>query len=79
MGDITYLGTCKGNNLREAADMADQGDITHAVVAYRTEGGELKYRLIGEEDLTYLIGLLERTKVHMHCSAAYVIPGGEGE
>lgn len=70
---IVYLGTCKGNGLRELADQVDAGEVSHCVIAYRHVSGDTRYRLIGADDLTYLVGLLERTKVHLHCADAYVV------
>jgi len=73
-GNVTYLGTCDGNTMRELAQELDAGNVTHAVAVYRCADGDVHYRTIGDRDLTYLIGMLERAQVHMHCSDAYVLP-----
>lgn len=74
MGDIRYLGTCDGNTLRELADQVDAGDVTHAAVTYRTADGDLRYRLIGADDLTYMVGMLGRIGTHLHCVDIFDIP-----
>ena len=71
---VTYLETCKGNAVRDLANAIDKGEVTHAVLAYRREDGSLFYRLIGDDDLTYLMGVMDRVKMHMHCSYSYIIP-----
>ena len=71
---VTYLGTCKGNLIRDLATAVDQKEVTHLVAAYRTKEGDLRYHLIGEDDLTYLLGMLERVQTHMHCLDSFVIP-----
>ena len=74
---VVYLGTCGGNTLRELAEQVDAGDVTHGVYLSRLANGDLAYRLIGRDDLTYLIGMMTRAAMHMHCDAAYVIPERE--
>lgn len=74
---VIYLGTCKGNAAREFADQIDAGEVTHAVIAYRKANGDTCYRLIGEDDLTYLIGMLERTILCMHLNDERTVKAGE--
>lgn len=64
---VTHLSICKGNTVREIAERIDSNDITHAVIAYRDTDGDLHYHLVGEKDLTYLIGMMSRTLTNMHC------------
>lgn len=64
-GTVHYLGTCKGNSLRELADEVDAGGITHMACVYRKNNGDLCYRLVGSEHLTYIIGMLTRTAAWM--------------
>ena len=71
---IIYLESCNGNDARELAKDLDTGKVTHAVMAFRRENGDLSYHAVGIEDLTYLIGMLERVQMHMHCKDAYVLP-----
>lgn len=73
---VVYLGNCEGNTARVLADEIDDGEVTHAVLAYRRQNGDTCYRLIGRDDWTYLIGMIERVKLDMHCSATYVTPEG---
>lgn len=74
MNQVTYLGTCKGNALRDLAAQVDLGEVTHVVAVYRRSDGELCYRVIGEEHQTYLVGMLARIQTHIHCSDAFVTP-----
>lgn len=62
MSNVSYLGACLGNIIREVADDVDAGEITHAVLVYRTAEGDLKYRCIGADEQTYLIGMLARVQ-----------------
>ena len=55
-----------GADLQDLVDQASRGEITHAVICYRTKDGDIKYRAFGEEHGTYLIGLLARTAIHFH-------------
>lgn len=72
---ITYLGVCDGNHARELGEDLDAGNATHAVMIYRTKDGDLRYRLVGADDLTYLVGMLGRVATHMHCIDTFDIPG----
>jgi len=40
--------------------------ITHAVICYRKEDGDLCYQLFGAEHTTYLIGMMDRVKMELH-------------
>jgi hypothetical protein len=71
---VIYLPTCTGNDARLLADDLDRESVTHAVMAYRTIDGDVRYHAVGMEDLTYLIGMLERVQMHMHCKDSYVLP-----
>lgn len=72
---VTYLDACDGNTARNLGDEFDAGRVTHAVVAFRSEDGALHYHLVGQDDMTYLVGMLERVKTHMHCLDSFDIPG----
>ena len=72
---VTYLHKCDGDTARELADKIDTDEITHMVMAYRTKDGDFHYRLVGEKDLTYLIGMMARVQTHMHCIDSFDIPG----
>jgi hypothetical protein len=71
---VVYLDTCDGTDARALADEMDAGNITHAAMIYRKEDGDVCYHLLGADDLTYLIGMVERAKIHMHCTDRYVMP-----
>lgn len=72
---VTYLKACDGNTARRLGEELDAGRVTHAVVAFRSEDGGLHYHLVGQKDMTYLVGMLERVKTHMHCLDSFDIPG----
>jgi hypothetical protein len=63
--NVTYMGTCAGNTLRDLADDVDAGRVTHAVACYRDEDGNLNYRCIGEDHITYLVGMLARVAMSL--------------
>lgn len=65
MDNVVYLKTTN-EEWRQSLEQMKDTKITHAVIAYRNENGDLGYLLHGYEDLTYLIGMMERTKIHMH-------------
>ena len=71
---VTYLEHCDGNIAREIADEIDAGEITHAAFIYRTTDGAVCYRVLGEDEMTYLVGMIERAKLHIHCKDSYVLP-----
>lgn len=64
---VTYLGTCEGNTLREIADRVDEGTVTHVVVTYRDDKGDICYHIVGNDDLTFIIGMMARTQTQLHC------------
>lgn len=72
-GEICYLGNCRGNAARELGDQIDRGEITHAVMLFQNKAGRLKYRLIGRDDMTYLIGMMVRAMTDMHCTDQYLM------
>ena len=73
VSNVEYLGTCEGNDLRSIARDADAGKITHLAVTYRREDGSVCYHTLGDS-LTYLIGIISRCAIHMHCKESYVVP-----
>jgi hypothetical protein len=44
-------------------------DITHAVITYRTKEGDLKYKLFGHDHTTFLIGMIDRVKMHINTNS----------
>jgi hypothetical protein len=59
-----------GRDTERLIEDAARGEITHAVMCYRTKDGDLKYRVFNEEHGTYLIGLMARCMMTMHDSRA---------
>lgn len=41
------------------------GEVTHGFICYRNIHGDINYQLYSHEHLTYIIGLMERTKIAM--------------
>jgi hypothetical protein len=46
----------------EFITLVRSGKVTHAVMCYRLETGQLGYTFLGGEHKTYLVGLIERAK-----------------
>jgi len=53
---------------RDALEVVDDlpelirsGEITHMVTVLRYQNGDIRYKIIGLRELTYLIGMLQRT------------------
>ena len=76
VSNISYLGNCEGNDLRSIARDVDAGTITHIAVMYRRENGDMCYSVCGD-GVTYLIGVVCRCAMHMHCKDSYVVPNEE--
>jgi len=57
MAKVIYLGNGPWNWAGKFFDLVRAGEITHAVMLWRDNNGDVFSSLIGEEDLTYLIGL----------------------
>ena len=73
-GDVVHLESCDGNDARALAADMDSGNVTHAAMIYRRKDGDVCYHLLGADDMTYLIGMVERAQIHMHCDDRYVLP-----
>jgi len=43
----------------------EAGDISHAIICYRTTNGDLNWRLFNSTHLTYILGMIERAKFAM--------------
>lgn len=65
MGDIIKLNQDEADAAQHFADLVAGGKITHAVATYRTADGDLGYCLVSPEHVTYIVGLMERTKIHL--------------
>ena len=73
IGQICYLGNCQGNAARELGDQIDRGDVTHAVMLFRTRTGGIRLRLVGRKDMTYLLGMMTQAAITMQCDYQYLL------
>ena len=71
MGNLIRLNQDDADAAKEFADMVASGEITHGVACYRTQEGDLRYIIINPDHLTYIIGLMERTKTYLIQDAKY--------
>ena len=65
MGKLIRLNQNEVDAAQEFADLVAGGKITHGMACYRTQEGEIHYLLINPEHLTYIIGLMERSKMYI--------------
>lgn len=64
---IIFLDEVKKQAWEDSVEELKSINITHAVICYRTDSGDLCYRVYGEEHVTFLIGMLDRIKHQIHC------------
>ena len=50
------------NSAKEFAQEIEAGEVTHAIIAYRSKDGAVNYRTFNADHITYLLGIMERTK-----------------
>ena len=65
MGKLIRLNQNEVDAAQEFADLVAGGKITHGMACYRTQEGEIHYLLINPKHLTYIIGLMERSKMYI--------------
>ena len=65
MGKLIRLNQDEADAAQEFADLVTGGKITHGMACYRTHEGEIHYLLINPDHLTYIIGLMERSKMYI--------------
>lgn len=65
MNNVVFLKTSDEEWIKSLEELKKR-KVTHAVIIYRGKEGDVEYCSHGYEDLTYLIGMIERTKNHMH-------------
>jgi len=41
------------------------GQVSHAIICYRTTGGDLNWRQFNSSHLTYILGMMERVKFEL--------------
>lgn len=66
--NIIYINNNDIESARQFADEVLLGQVAHGVVCYRKNNGDICYRLFNSEHRTYIIGLMERTKIHIQVS-----------
>ena len=55
-------------NFSRMLDEIKDLDVTHAVVCYRKQDGDLCYRILGSNHTTFICGMLDRVKIAIHNS-----------
>lgn len=65
MGNLIRLNQSEADAAQEFADLVASGKITHGMACYRTQEGGIHYLLINQSHLTYIIGLMERSKMYI--------------
>jgi hypothetical protein len=65
MGKLIKLNQDESDAAQEFADLVAGGKITQGMACYRTHEGEIHYLLINPAHLSYIIGLMERTKMYI--------------
>ncbi len=63
--NIIHLNQPEIENAQGFADQVANGEVTHGIICYRTVDGNINYRLFNPEHMTYIIGLMERTKMFL--------------
>lgn len=71
MGNLIRINQDDADAAKEFADRVAMGEITHGVACYRTHDGYLRYIIINPDHLTYILGLMERTKIDLIQDAKY--------
>lgn len=49
----------------EFLEKVKSGEVTHGVVLYRDKDGTINYQMYNPKHFTYIMGLIERTKIIM--------------
>ena len=65
MGKLIRLNQDEADAAQEFADLVAGGKIAQGMACYRTHEGEIHYLLINPAHLTYIIGLMERSKMYI--------------
>jgi len=65
MGKLIRLNQSEVDAAQEFADLVAGGKITQGVACYRKEDGDIQFCIINPEHLSYIIGLMERTKMYL--------------
>jgi len=70
VGKVEYLGNLESNRLRHVAQLVDDGEVGHAVVCIREKSGDLRMWTIGDDNTTYLVGMLTRCAMSLNEDAS---------
>jgi hypothetical protein len=65
MGKLIRLNQGEVDAVREFADMMTDGKVTHGMACFRTVDGDVQFCIINPNHLSYIIGLMERTKMYL--------------
>jgi len=65
MGKLIRINQDEADAAQEFADLVAGGKVTQGVACYRTQEGDICYLIINPGHLSYIIGLMERTKMYL--------------
>ena len=65
MGKLIRLNQREVDAAQEFADLVAGGKVTHGMACFRTADGDIQFCIINPEHLSYIIGLMERTKMYL--------------
>lgn len=66
MADIIRLKNGFEEEVEFFVNLVRDNKITHSVMLYRMEDGNIGYTYLGGDHMTYLIGLMDRIKHRLH-------------
>ena len=70
MGKLIRLNQSEADAAQEFADLVAGGKVTQGMACYRKEDGSVHFCIINPAHLSYIIGLMERTKLYLMDLAA---------
>jgi hypothetical protein len=65
MGKLIRLNQSEVDAVQQFADLVAGGKVTHGMACFRTSDGDIQFCIINPEHLSYIIGLMERTKMYL--------------
>lgn len=77
MGKLIRFNQDEVDAVQKFADLVAGGKITHGMACYRTQEGDIHYLLINPSHLTYIIGLMERSKMYIIDRSTQDVEGEE--
>jgi hypothetical protein len=63
--NVIFINQEEIKSAKQFADEVLLGQVTHGVICYRKNNGDVCYRLFNPEHITYISGLMELTKLHI--------------